>query len=160
MVSAFDSCTQVGLLFALDSRQLYAGDYVPSCACVLLELLCTLPSLFCGRPYVRTTDPVKHRSATRNISAIYHCHQVKQHNSSFVCTNSTHPQSMVQERVRGAQYDELIDELIAALRERFGAELIIHWEDFNVRNSFRLLDKYVGQVSLHATCLLSVMQPH
>lgn len=53
---------------------------------------------------------------------------------------------LLQERVRGQQYDELIDELIGALRERYGAGLIVHWEDFNVRNSFRLLDKYVDQV--------------
>lgn len=51
-----------------------------------------------------------------------------------------------QERVRGQEYDELIDELIEALRERYGASFILHWEDFNVRNSFRLLDKYVAQV--------------
>ena len=52
----------------------------------------------------------------------------------------------MQERVRGQEYDELIDELIEALRERYGASFILHWEDFNVRNSFRLLDKYVAQV--------------
>lgn len=52
----------------------------------------------------------------------------------------------MQERVRGKEYDELIDELIEALRERYGASFILHWEDFNVRNSFRLLDKYVAQV--------------
>ena len=48
--------------------------------------------------------------------------------------------------MRGREYDELIDELIVALRERYGANFILHWEDFNVRNSFRLLDKYVAQV--------------
>ena len=48
--------------------------------------------------------------------------------------------------MRGREYDEVIDELIEALRERYGTSLILHWEDFNVRNSFRLLDKYVAQV--------------
>jgi hypothetical protein len=48
--------------------------------------------------------------------------------------------------VRGREYDALIDELIVALRERYGANFILHWEDFNVRNSFRLLDNYVAQV--------------
>ena len=57
-----------------------------------------------------------------------------------------HNMRHVQERVRGQEYDEVIDELIQALRERYGASLILHWEDFNVRNSFRLLDKYVAQV--------------
>lgn len=54
---------------------------------------------------------------------------------------------MLQERVQGHEYDELIDELIDALRERYGGRLIVHWEDFGVRNSFRLLDKYTSQVS-------------
>lgn len=54
--------------------------------------------------------------------------------------------AQLQERVRGREYDEVIDELIAALQERYGTRLILHWEDFNVRNSFRLLDKYVAQV--------------
>ena len=48
--------------------------------------------------------------------------------------------------MRGREYDDVIDELIEALRERYGSALILHWEDFNVRNSFRLLDKYVAQV--------------
>lgn len=48
--------------------------------------------------------------------------------------------------MRGREYDEVIDELIQALQERYGTGLILHWEDFNVRNSFRLLDKYVAQV--------------
>lgn len=59
----------------------------------------------------------------------------------------------VQERVRGQEYDEVVDELIEALRERYGARLVLHWEDFNVRNSFRLLDKYVAQVRI------SIAQP-
>ena len=59
---------------------------------------------------------------------------------------------VVQERVRGQEYDELIDELIAALKERYGARMLLHWEDFNVRNSFRLLDKYVARVMLQSLC--------
>ncbi|KAL3154463.1 hypothetical protein ABBQ32_013928 [Trebouxia sp. C0010 RCD-2024] len=50
-----------------------------------------------------------------------------------------------QERVSGTEYDDIVDELIEALRERYGARLVLHWEDFSVRNSFRLLDKYVAQ---------------
>ena len=56
----------------------------------------------------------------------------------------------MQERVGGREYDELIDELIGALRERYGGGLILHWEDLNARNSYRLLGKYVSQVSLLA----------
>lgn len=62
----------------------------------------------------------------------------------------------VQERVRGQEYDEVVDELIEALRERYGARLVLHWEDFNVRNSFRLLDKYVAQVRIS---IAQSMQP-
>lgn len=61
----------------------------------------------------------------------------------------------MQERVRGTAYDELIDELIEALRVRYGASCILHWEDFNARNSFRLLDKYVDKVChWHGTDML------
>ena len=53
---------------------------------------------------------------------------------------------MLQDRVRGKQYESFIDEVISALRRRYGETLIIHWEDFGVGNSFSLLDKYRGQV--------------
>ena len=56
--------------------------------------------------------------------------------------------------MRGKDYDDLIDELIHALQDRYGPSLVVHWEDFNVRNSFRLLDKYVSQVA----CLLCMSQ--
>ncbi len=58
--------------------------------------------------------------------------------------------------MRGREYDELIDELIVALRERYGANFILHWEDFNVRNSFRLLDKYVAQVHCSSPYVLNM----
>ena len=48
--------------------------------------------------------------------------------------------------MRGAKYDALVDEVIGALRERYGRALLIHWEDFAARNSFRLLAKYQAQV--------------
>ncbi|KAK9823686.1 hypothetical protein WJX72_004630 [[Myrmecia] bisecta] len=50
-----------------------------------------------------------------------------------------------QERMRGQQYDELIDELIRELRKRYGPAMLVHWEDFAARNSFRLLAKYQEQ---------------
>ena len=52
---------------------------------------------------------------------------------------------MLQERVTGEAYDHLVDELLAALRARFGPRLLIHWEDFGVNNAFRLLAKYQQQ---------------
>lgn len=46
-----------------------------------------------------------------------------------------------QHRLRGAAYDELIDEFIAAARTRF-PRAIIQLEDFATANAFRLLAKY------------------
>ena len=53
---------------------------------------------------------------------------------------------MLQDRVRGKQYESFIDEVVSALRRRYGETLIIHWEDFGVGNSFSLLDRYRDQV--------------
>ncbi|KAK9916262.1 hypothetical protein WJX75_000644 [Coccomyxa subellipsoidea] len=47
-----------------------------------------------------------------------------------------------QERVRGDKYDELVDEIVDCLRQRYGPSLVIHWEDFAASNAFRLLAKY------------------
>ncbi len=66
---------------------------------------------------------------------------------------------MLQDRVRGKQYYSFIDEVVSALRRRYGATLIIHWEDFGVGNSFSLLDKYRDQVSADA-CILAGERPH
>ena len=52
----------------------------------------------------------------------------------------------MQERVRGGKYDALVDETITALRRRYGAALLVHWEDFAASNAFRLLAKYQAQV--------------
>ncbi|BDA40585.1 NADP-dependent malic enzyme [Coccomyxa sp. Obi] len=47
-----------------------------------------------------------------------------------------------QERVRGQKYDDFIDEVLSCLRQRYGASLVIHWEDFGASNAFRLLARY------------------
>ena len=52
----------------------------------------------------------------------------------------------LQERVRGSAYDGLVDELLLALKARYGPQVLIHWEDFGAGNAFRLLAKYQGQV--------------
>ena len=73
----------------------------------------------------------------------------------------------MQERAAGQAYDELVYELMMALRSRYGPWMLIHWEDFGVRNAFSLLAKYQEQVgSLRSItartaahcCLALVMQ--
>lgn len=40
-----------------------------------------------------------------------------------------------QERVRGQEYDDFIDEILTCLRQRYGTSLVIHWEDFGASNA-------------------------
>ena len=39
-----------------------------------------------------------------------------------------------------------VDETVTALRSRYGGALLLHFEDFASRNSFRLLARYRAQV--------------
>ncbi|XP_065648453.1 NADP-dependent malic enzyme [Hydra vulgaris] len=47
-----------------------------------------------------------------------------------------------QKRNNTKLYDQLIDEVIQALRQRFGPNVLIQYEDFGSHNSFRLLERY------------------
>jgi malate dehydrogenase (oxaloacetate-decarboxylating) len=49
------------------------------------------------------------------------------------------------ERVRGAQYDELVEMFVGAVRERW-PHVLLHWEDFAISNANRLLARYRDQL--------------
>jgi hypothetical protein len=65
----------------------------------------------------------------------------------------------IQERARGPKYDTLIDELIDALRERYGHSLLVHWEDFSSRNSYRLLASARDRVSIFCPRIVASLLP-
>jgi malate dehydrogenase (oxaloacetate-decarboxylating)(NADP+) len=50
-----------------------------------------------------------------------------------------------QERVRGVEYDELIEEFVTAVQKAY-PKVLIQWEDFGNTNAFRILHKYEKRI--------------
>ncbi|MFT3830301.1 MAG: NAD-dependent malic enzyme [Opitutaceae bacterium] len=50
-----------------------------------------------------------------------------------------------QKRVRGPEYDELIEEFVHAVKKAY-PKVLVQWEDFGNTNAFRILHKYQSRV--------------
>jgi len=66
------------------------------------------------------------------------CNNVAVRNSEFYI-------GLRQGRVRGAEYDELIEEFMRACTYRWGPHVLLQFEDFGNVNAFRLLQKFKNE---------------
>ncbi|KAK4529732.1 hypothetical protein CCYA_CCYA02G0589 [Cyanidiococcus yangmingshanensis] len=52
---------------------------------------------------------------------------------------------LLRRRVRGPEYDAFVDEFVEAVRDKWGENCLIQWEDFANANAFRILERWRGR---------------
>lgn len=68
------------------------------------------------------------------------------HDDNIHCGGASCLTGLTGSGCRGRNYDELVAETVGALQARYGTSILIHWEDFASRNSYRLLQRYRDEV--------------
>jgi len=60
-----------------------------------------------------------------------------------------------QRRVRGEQYDELLEEFVLACKKRFGDSVLIQFDNFRPENAQRILNRYRGEACIFVDAVQS-----
>jgi malate dehydrogenase (oxaloacetate-decarboxylating)(NADP+) len=50
-------------------------------------------------------------------------------------------------RLRGQRYFDVVEGVVAALQQRYGNRVIVHWEDLAVGNAFQMLQVHLAEAT-------------